>query len=68
MPREQIQYLINWLVSQHMILMTKGRYPVFHLTYDGLHYSEVITPGKLNKLKKYIERDRIETIGEEKLE
>lgn len=39
------------------MLKTKERYPVLHSTYDGLHYSEYITEGKLKKLKKYLEED-----------
>ena len=42
---------------EHKDLKTKERYPVLHSTYDGLHYSESITKGKLQKLKKYLEED-----------
>jgi len=38
-------------------LKTKGRYPVLHSTYEGLHYSEIITQNKLKKLKKYLEEE-----------
>lgn len=52
-----VQAVIEWMISQHLILKTKERYPVLHSTYDGLHYSEFITEGKLKKLKRYIEED-----------
>lgn len=57
LPRDNIQAVVEWLISQHMILRTKEKYPVLHSTYVGLHYAEVMTSGKLNKLKQYIEDD-----------
>ncbi len=55
LPRETIQAVIEWMLSERLILKTKGNYPVLHSTYEGLHYSEIITEGKLKKLKKYLE-------------
>ena len=52
-----IQAIIEWMIKEHLMLKTKERYPVLHSTYDGLHYSEFITEGKLKKLKKYLEED-----------
>ena len=57
MSYDTIQATIEWMITQHLILKTKERYPVLHSTYDGLHYSEFITEGKLKKLKKYLEED-----------
>ena len=57
MPYDTVQAIVEWMISQHYILKTKERYPVLHSTYDGLHYSESITKGKLQKLKKYLEED-----------
>ena len=58
MSRDNVQATIEWLISQHMILKTKEGYPVLHITYAGMHYADIITSGKLNKLKQYIEDDR----------
>lgn len=55
MPYETIKLVIDWMIAEHLILKTKGKYPVLHSTYEGLHYAEIITKGKLNKLKKYLE-------------
>ena len=55
MPYERIRSIIDWMIAEHLILKTKGKYPVLHSTYEGLHYAEVITEGKLHKLKKYLE-------------
>lgn len=57
MPYETIKAVIEWMISERLILKTKGKYPVLHSTYEGLHYSEVITAGKLKKLRKYLEED-----------
>ena len=38
---------------------TKGKYPVLHSTYEGLHYSEKVTVSKLKRLKKYLEEEVI---------
>ena len=59
MPYDTIKSVVEWMISEHLILKTKGKYPVLHSTYEGLHYSEVITEGKLKKLKKYLEQEVI---------
>ena len=55
LPYDTLQAVIEWMISQHFILKTKERYPVLHSTYEGLHYSEFITEGKLKKLKEFLE-------------
>ena len=57
MPYDTIKAIVEWMISEHLIRRTKGKYPVLHSTYEGLHYAEVITEGKLNKLKKYLEEE-----------
>ena len=57
MPRETIQSIIEWMIKEHYILKTKEKYPVLHSTYEGLHYSETLTEGKIKKLKKYLEEE-----------
>lgn len=52
MPYETLAFVIDWMISEHLILKTRGKYPVLHSTYDGLHYSEKITVHKLKRLKK----------------
>lgn len=53
------EFEVDIMISEHYILQTKGKYPVLHSTSEGLHYSESITEGKLNKLKKYLETEVI---------
>ena len=57
MSYERVRSIIEWMIAEHYILKTKGKYPVLHSTYEGLHYSETITENKLKKLKKYLEED-----------
>lgn len=51
MPRERIQGIVMWMIREHYILQTKGKYPVLHSTYKGMHYSEMITENQLKKLR-----------------
>ena len=57
MPYDTIKSIIEWMITEHLILKTKERYPVLHSTYEGLHYSEVMKEGKLKRLKDYLEKD-----------
>ena len=59
LPHETVVAVIDWMISEHLILKTKGKYPVLHSTYEGLHYSEKVTVSKLKRLKKYLEEEVI---------
>lgn len=59
LPADIVRIVVDWMVSEHYILKTKGKYPVLHSTYEGLHYSESITEGKLKKLKKLLEGEKM---------
>lgn len=50
--RDDVEFIVEWLIENGYILKTKGMYPVLHPTYNGEHYSEVITRQKLLALKK----------------
>ena len=52
LKREDILYIIQWLIGKGLILRTKGKYPVLHPTYKGLHYSENMS----KPLLLYLER------------
>ena len=56
LPREDLLYIIDWLIAKHYILKTKGMYPVLHPTYEGIHFSETITRGQLLALKRKLEK------------
>lgn len=57
LAREDLHTISEWLIGNHFLLKTKGKYPVIHLTYDGLHYRESMTIAKLKKLKSYLEQE-----------
>ena len=53
--REEITLVIEWMLENHLMLKTKGKYPVLHPTAEGNNYHETITAGKLKGLKKCLE-------------
>ena len=53
--REDVQFLVEWLIENEYIRQTRGPYPVLHPTYNGEHYGEVITRQKLQALKRKLE-------------
>ena len=50
--REDVQFLVEWLIENEYIRQTRGPYPVLHPTYNGEHYGEVITRQKLQALRR----------------
>ena len=61
LSKAEILRIIEWLMEKHFILQTKSMYPVLHPTYEGIHYSEVMTKEQLNELIEYMrnnEEDR----------
>ena len=53
--REDLDFIVNWLIEKKFILRTKERYPVLHPTYNGIHYGITIKKSLLNDLKKQLE-------------
>ena len=53
--REDVEFLVEWLIENGYILKTKGLYPVLHPTYNGTHYRELITRQKLQALKRKLD-------------
>ena len=53
--REDVQFLVEWLIENEFIRQTRGPYPVLHPTYNGEHYGEIITRQKLQALRKKLE-------------
>ncbi|MDE6015223.1 MAG: UvrD-helicase domain-containing protein [Acetatifactor sp.] len=60
MSREDLNAAIYWLIDKHYIIKTKGRYPVLHITNEGLHYKEHMTPRKLKSLVAALNADEDE--------
>ncbi|HIX28139.1 MAG TPA: UvrD-helicase domain-containing protein [Candidatus Blautia stercoravium] len=47
--------VVDWLLGQHYMLETKGANPVLHITNEGLHYKEHMTPGKMKGLSDVLD-------------
>ena len=60
LDREDVMYLIEWLIRKKFILQTKGSYPVLHPTYKGMHYEETMTRQQMYALRKKLEKDRLD--------
>lgn len=58
--RNDIVYLIDWLIQKGYILKTRGKYPVLHPTSKGEHYGEIMTRQQLYALKNKLEKDRLD--------
>ncbi len=50
LDRESIHKIVNWLINKHYILATKGTYSVLHITNEGLHYKDHMTPRNMQGL------------------
>ena len=56
--REDLITIIEWLIENKFILQTKGKYPVLHPTYEGMHYSETMTQNKLKKILNFCQSNK----------
>lgn len=55
--REDIIYIIEWMIKNEFILQTKALYPVLHPTHRGMNYKDNISEVKLKQLKRYLEKE-----------
>ena len=50
LERQSIRKVVDWLIDNHYIIKTKGAYPVLHITNEGIHYKEHMTPENMKSL------------------
>ena len=50
LDHESIHKVVNWLINNHYILETKGTHSVLHITNEGLHYKDHMTPRNMKSL------------------
>lgn len=55
--REDLEIMVEWLISNKFLLQRGTMYPVLHLTHDGLHYQEVLTYRQIKKLAKTLKEN-----------
>ena len=53
--REDLEFIVDWLIEKKYVLETKERYPVLHPTYNGIHYGKTMKKSQLIDLKKRLE-------------
>ena len=49
--RADLYFIIDWLIKHKFLLQTKGKYPVLHPTYGGVHYKDNISKKMLESLE-----------------
>ena len=54
--REDLAFIVDWLISNGYILRTKSRYPVLHHTNKGMKYHDNITLKQLQALNRELEQ------------
>jgi len=52
LKREDLEVIVDWLISKGFLLKRNSKYPVLHLTYNGIHYQDVITNAQLKSLAR----------------
>lgn len=53
--RDDIWFIIEWLIDKEFIRQTKGPYPVLHPTYNSNHYNETMSRQRLQSLKRLLQ-------------
>ena len=54
--RADLFFIIDWLIKRKFLLQTKGKYPVLHPTYNGIHYKDNVTKRLLESLQSELEQ------------
>lgn len=56
LSREEIVYIIEWLIEHNYILQTKhSKYPVLHITHEGINFDDHISKSDLIQLKEALQ-------------
>lgn len=58
MNREDIKIIVEWLIDRHYICVVGEKYPVLHITSDGLSYKKKLTPEKMRSLVNILNEKR----------
>ena len=63
--RNDLYFIIEWLIAKGFIRRTKERNSVLHPTYNGIHYSETMDESLLKELRSQLEKtERQNSSGE----
>ena len=58
--RNDLHFIIEWLIAKGFIRRTKERNPVLHPTYNGIHYSETMNESLLKELRGQLEKTELQ--------
>ena len=58
--REGLEIIIDWLIANGFILQRNSKYPVLHLTYNGIHYQETIKNMQLKSLARVLKESDLD--------
>ena len=64
--RQSVGKVVNWLIDKHYIFKTKGKYPVLHITNEGLYYKDHMTPPNMKSLVELLDVITEDTKKQEK--
>lgn len=56
LSREDIKIIVEWLIDKHYICVVGEKYPVLHITSEGLNYRKELTPEKMRSLLNTLNR------------
>ncbi len=55
LSRDELEFIINWMIKNKLILKTKSLYPVLHPTNEGVNYGRFINKRDLLSLKQSLD-------------
>jgi superfamily II DNA helicase RecQ len=50
--REALEMIVEWLISNKFLLKKNSMYPVLHITYNGIHFKEIVSNTQLKNLAR----------------
>lgn len=57
--REDLETIVDWLIANRYLRQRDGKYPVLHLTHEGIHYPDALTNTQLRNLARTLKKESI---------
>ena len=54
--REDLETIVEWLIANKYLRQRDGKYPVLHLTHDGIHFPDALTNTQLRNLARSLKK------------
>lgn len=55
--REDLEIMVEWLHTNKYLHQRDGKYPVLHLTHDGIHFPDALTNTQLRNLARTLKKE-----------